>query len=207
MTAAQMKSEFLIRYDALSYGAPGWEDTDIEQFLNIAQMEIVKELFAAKRYDLLTEIWDEFDTIIDSVEYAINIKKAQLPSDLLFYISSKTKLYISNPIVGDAKLYTAVNEEINMFKADQFLPKSLTDYTLFRQPKCYIEAGFLKVIVDSYSDEVLNIYVTYLRIPVNIKITSTAVNCELNESLHKSIVENAVGQALRAIVGSKLKTE
>ena len=87
MTAAQMKSEFLVRYDALSYGAPGWEDTDIEQFLNIAQMQIVRELNTAKRNDLLTEIWDEFDSEIESVQYSANIKKTELPSDLLFYIS------------------------------------------------------------------------------------------------------------------------
>ena len=206
MTAAQMKSEFLIRYDALSYGAPGWEDTDIEQFLNIAQMEIVKELFAAKRYDLLTEIWDEFDATIENVQYSTNIKKTELPSDLLFYISSKSNFYKLG-FNGEDIRYISVNEEIFPKNAEQFLPKNIIDTVLFRTPKCYLEGGFLNIIFDSFTEDVSNIYITYIRIPVNIKITSTAVDCELNESLHKSIVENAVGQALRAIVGSKLKTE
>ena len=206
MTAAQMKSEFLVRYDALSYGAPGWEDIDIEHFLNIAQMEDVRELFAAKRYDLLTEIWDEFDATIENVQYSTNIKKTELPSDLLFYISSKSNFYKLG-FNGEDIRYTSVNEEISPKNAEQFLPKNVIDTVLFRTPKCYLEGGFLNIIFDSFTEDVSNIYITYIRMPVSIKITSTAVDCELNESLHKSIVENAVQQALRAIIGSKLKTE
>ena len=206
MTAAQMKSEFLVRYDALSYGAPGWEDTDIEQFLNIAQMQVVRELFAAKRNDLLTEIWDEFDSEIESVQYSANIKKTELPSDLLFYISSKSSFYKLG-FNGEDIFYTSINEEIFPKNAEQFLPKNVTDTVLFRTPKCYLEGGFLNIIFDSFTEDVSNIYITYIRKPVSIKITTTAVDCELNENLHKLIVENAVQQALIAIAGGKLKTE
>lgn len=206
MTAAQMKSEFLVRYDALSYGAPGWEDTDIEQFLNIAQMEVVRELFAAKRYDLLTEIWDEFDAVIENVQYSTNIKRVALPSDLLFYISSKTYFYKLG-FNGEDIRYTSIAEEIFPKNAEQFLPKNIIDTVLFRTPKCYLEGGFLNVIFDSFTEDVSDIYITYIRKPVSIKITTTAVDCELNESLHKPVVENAVQQALRAIAGGKFKTE
>lgn len=206
MTAAQMKSEFLIRYDALSNGAPAWEDTDIEHFLNIAQLNIVRELVAAKRYDLLLNIWREVSLVIDNVQYSAVIKKAELPLDYLYYISSKS-YYYKLGFNGEDIRYTSVHEEILSTQIEQFLPKNAIDYILFRTPKCYLEGGYLNVIYDSFTEDVSDIYITYIKLPENIKITTTAVNSELDESLHKPIVENAVQEALKAIIGSKLRTE
>jgi len=57
MTAAQFKAYFLAEYDAAtSLSAPGWEDSEITSFLNIAQDSIVTELYKNKDFPKLAEI-------------------------------------------------------------------------------------------------------------------------------------------------------
>lgn len=202
MTATQMKEEFLARYDAAtSLAAPGWEDSEISSFLNIAQQAVTKELYNTGRLDLISEI------ITDSTEFTAGtlvedttMKKSYtinlgLINDYFLYVSSRS-------FVGTGTTGFLYNEMITPQMVNQFLNVG-TNNPFFRVPKAIIADKVLRVIISAIKHATITkVIVTYVKEPVNINIT-TLVDCELNEALHKDIVDAAVTIAIQSVVNTK----
>jgi len=215
MTAAEMKSEFLTRYDAASSAAsPGWEDSEISEFLNIGQFNVVTSLYNSQRLDLLAEIVVERYILSEDISEGMlgNIYKINLPNDCMYYVDCA--LHITKNVSGNFSTFFTAPENITYTQYKQFITTP-DNRTLFRKPKAFVHNESLTVIVDSIS----TIYkedggdvntITYVRFPLNIVIGTSnpsPVNCELNKSLHKLVVEEAVNQAIKAVSLTKVKTQ
>lgn len=210
MTVAEMKSEFLTRYDAASSAAsPGWEDSEILQFLNIGQANIVNTLYTNNRLELLSEIIIEELLPNDAVRNTLiyNVYRLGLPTNTMYYLDCS--LHIYKMVNGELKSFYISPENINYKQYKQFI-STPENRTLFRRPKAFLHNGGLNVILDSTSS-IDNINpgntVTYIKNPANIQLTPTLVNCELNVGLHKLVVEEAVKEALKAVTLTKVKTQ
>jgi hypothetical protein len=211
MTSVEMKSEFLTRYDAASSGvSPGWEDSEISEFLNIGQFNIVNTLYTSQRLDLLAEIVVQEFLIDESFQntFLQNVIRIVFPDALMYYIDCTLKLHKN--VSGDPINFYTSPENITYQQYRQFITTP-ENRTLFRQPKAYIHNGALNIILDSISS--INIKedrsntITYIKNPRNIKIEATAVDCELNVGLHKLVVEEAVNQAIKAVSLTKVKSQ
>ncbi len=210
MTAAEMKSEFLTRYDAASSAAsPGWEDSEISEFLNIGQFNVVNSLYTSQRLDLLSEIIIQEFVPGDAFRNTLinNIYRVGMPTDTMYYIDST--LYVNRNTSGVIRGYYTSPENITYQQYRQFITTP-ENRTLFRQPKAYLHNGGLNIVMDSVStinsDDNINT-ITYIKNPRNIKIEETAVDCELNVGLHKLVVEEAVNQAIKAVSLTKVKSQ
>ncbi len=206
MTALEMKEEFLTRYDAAtSLAAPGWEDSEISKFLNIAQLEIVRELWMNKSFELIYNLVDEDMTSdIYSDNYITVLYKRALPEDFLYYIKSTSVIFLSpNP-----SSFAIENENISKAVSRQFIADA-TNRTIFRNPKAYISgtesSGTLNVIYSSIQ-EPSAISIEYVRKPIEIDIDNST-DTDLNIDLHDLVVNKAVKVALESIMQSKVQQQ
>lgn len=211
MTAAEMKSEFLTRYDAAtSLAAPGWEDSEISNFLNIAQYRLIEELFSDGKYKLLAAIIDTVSgAAIVSADNA-KIWRLDLTAAMpgyMYYLRSRSKLTRTNPTIADAWVPNDPlgNADVRLFLTSEF------NKPWIKYPKAFVEqqdAGNseLCVVVDYYTTEVSNIEFTAVTTPVLINIT-TATPTNLDVSLHESIVNYAVEEAVKSIKVAKVSTQ
>ena len=211
MTALEMKQEFLARYDAAtSLAAPGWENSEISEFLNISQKKLIFEAWVNKRYDLISNIIKETSEIIsptlvtDTLAKNIYTYDLSLITDYLYYIQSQSEYNRTSPTTVSGAQNQIVNEEIDLRQAAQFLT-TVFNKPFFRQPKCFISNSRLKVIADAYSS-IIGLIVTYVKTPIDISIDNTT-NTDVNEALHKDIVESAVLVAIDSIKAAKISNQ
>lgn len=220
MTAAQMKAYFLAEYDAAtSLSAPGWEDSEISTFLNIAQDTIVTELFKNKDLSRLGELINTTTNLSafphpNDIPNGVFINLSSVDTtglaNFFFYVDSRTTVTRTNPVIINEYL---PNELIDRDNAKKFY---LTPYNKLwlKYPKAYIESldsgddtsPRLVILVDAYTNLPLLIEVTYLKKPVRISITGVTTT-DLNESLHQTIVQLAVEQAVKSIKAAKISNQ
>ena len=206
-----MKDEFLTRYDAAtSLAAPGWEDLEISNFLNIGQLRLVKEKFETKDYNPISNLIIStsgaaiaHSTISNC--YYIDLAAAQ--ADYLYYLRSRTQLTRTNPIITDDWVH---NDELtNQMHADNFYV-SIYNKPWFKYPKAYTEVSetidSLNILVDYYVTAVSNIEITAITKPDTIDITTTT-DTNLDLVLHPIIVEYAVEEALKSIKFAKISNQ
>lgn len=204
MTSLEMKEEFLARYDAAtSLAAPGWEDSEISSFLSIAQQSIVKELYNTGRLDLISEIIkdsSEFTAAATTLVEDTTMKKTytvdlNLITDYFLYVSSRS-------FIGTGTTAFIYNEMITPQMVNQFLNAG-TNNPFFRVPKAIIADKKLRVIVSAIKHTgIAAVIITYVKVPDEIDI-ETSANCELNEALHKDVVDTAVTIAIQSVVNTK----
>jgi hypothetical protein len=207
LTAADMKTEFLIGYDRVSNSAaPGYDNSEISLFLNKAQERIIKtryrqlnkyreafEQTEKRRKDFSELIRDAVDgtgtlnTSISSNQNGTlpNGTFFDLPADFMYSITER----IESDIVCD-----------NVNKIIDVSPITHDEYNAnkdnpFKKP--YSEAAWR--IDYSY-------FLRYLKRPVEIDI-DTAVNCELDETVHREIVDVAVEIALETIMDPRFQSK
>lgn len=208
MTALEMKEEFLTRYDAAtSLAAPGWEDSEISKFLNIAQLEIIRELWMNKSFELIYNLVEENMAVAPSIypdSYITVLYKRELPGDFLYYIRSISIIYIgTNP-----SSFTVENENISKAVSRQFIADA-NNRTIFRNPKAYIsgsgDSGTLNVIYSSMQNP-SGIGIEYIKTPDTIDIENE-VGTNLNSDLHDLVVNKAVKLALESVMQSKVQQQ
>ena len=220
MTAAEMKAYFLAEYDAAtSLSAPGWEDSEISTFLNIAQDTIVTELFRNKDLSRLGELINTA-TNLSTFPHPAGVTNGVFTNlssvdnlglvNFFFYVDSRTTITRTNPTMTSQQL---PNELIDRDSAKKFY---LTPYNKLwlKYPKVYIESldsgddifPRLVILVDAYTTLPLLVDVTYLKRPVRISITGVTTT-DLNESLHQTIVQLAVEQAVKSIKVAKISNQ
>lgn len=218
MTTAEMKAYFLSEYDAAtSLSAPGFEDSDISSFLNIAQDNIVTELYKNKEYTKLSELFCTTSNLplfshpnIANGYYliALNLSSDGLV-DFFYYIDSRTKITRTNPTITNEWV---PNDFITRDVANKLF-KTALNKVWFKYPKSFFEMVdngdtvrlMLVVIVDSYTTGTYG-EVTYIKRPIRINIT-TSTKSELNESLHQGIVTLAVQEAVKSIKAAKISNQ
>lgn len=212
MTAAEMKREFLTRYDAASSAAsPGWEDSEISDFLNIGQMNLINSLVQGNRYDLLAEIVHRVNIGSEDilVGYYPGMFYIKLPSDFMYYVDS---MFLITERRGDYLSTYFVNPDNIEFSSHGQYISTPNNRTLFRKPKAFIHNGYLTVITDSTTviakeQGITQNSIVYIRKPASITIGTSPINCELNQGLHSAIVELAVNEAIKAITTTKIKSQ
>lgn len=207
MTALEMKEEFLTRYDAAtSLAAPGWEDSEISKFLNISQLEIVRELWMNKSFELLHGLIDEYeDTPNTASGYSNYLYAIGLPEDFLYYIKSYSLLSIEGTATTP---YLIENENISKAVSRQFIADA-NNRTIFRNPKAYItgvaSSSALYIIISSIHI-IEKTIVEYVRKPIEIDIENET-DTDLNIDLHDLVVDKAVKVALESIMQSKVQQQ
>jgi len=216
MTAAQMKIHFLLLYDKVTnLAAPGYEDSEITEFLNKSQLQFVKSRYnykgnqykegfekTEKRRKDLSELVRNIDLISsdispDQTGVSPNGIFYDLPADFLY--SLREEITTSSDIKCSDKLRITVkpvtHDEYSINVKNPFKKPDITqawrldfsrDVTQGpNNPKKRHE-----IITDS-SYTVSTYHVRYLKEPRNIDITNS-IESELSESVHEEIVDGAV---------------
>lgn len=207
MTVSEMITNFLLEYDRVaSLSAPGVESDEIIRFLEKAQLELVSQLFAAKQYMLIDNLFETATfatgdlTAWNSVTGAksLALDKAPNVTRYLFYVGSYSKtLRTAAPVISSG--VTVQNQEISKEESKYYLPSAF-NMPIFRFPKCFVEGLTLVVIPDGYSS-ISDIYVDYVMQPQPLYPTTLAghvTTCELKELLHDQVVAKAVQLAMTA---------
>lgn len=212
MIAVEMKDEFLTRYDAAtSLAAPGWEDSEISQFLNIAQLRLVREKYLAGDYNPISNliITDSAvaapHTVILTNAYTLNLNTTH--PTFLYYLRSRSKLTRTNPTITDEWIPNdIVGDKTDI---DIFLT-TIYNKPWFKYPKAFTEVddgeSVLTVLVDAYVSDVSEIELTAIIEPTMIDITTTT-DTNLDLVLHPIIVGYAVEEALNSIKFAKISNQ
>jgi len=203
MTVQELKNEFLTRYDAAtSLAAPGWEDSEISTFLNIAQIRLVTELFNAGNLPLLSNlIHTNSDTAVamPDVSNGCIADINNIHPTFLFYVGSRTKITRTNPVFTSTFIPNELLTDQRF--AWKFYHNPFNKLWL-KYPKCYIDySGSQKsivVLVDYYTDTPTEIELTAVIKPTDIDI-DTNINTNMDLVTHPTIVEYAVEEALKSI--------
>ena len=221
MTAAEFKAYFLAEYDAAtSLSAPGWEDSEISSFLNIAQDSIVTELFKLKDLSKLAELvttsyfgnTETHPSISNGLW--LNLTDISLKNEYFYYLNGKAVITRTNPIITSEWLPLEFVDRVNAHKFFQ----SSFNKPWFKFPKIFIDTfdsldqntGIdtrFVILVDGYTTKsIANVEVTFLKKPNRISITDNTTT-NLNESLHQTIVLLAVEQAVKSIKVAKISNQ
>jgi len=231
LTAADMKTEFLIGYDRVSSSAaPGYDNDEISLFLNKAQERIIKtryrqlnkyreafEQTEKRRKDFSELIRDAVDgagtlnTSISVNQNGIlpNGKFFDLPADFMYSISER----IESDIVCDAvnkviDVSPITHDEYNANKDNPFKKPYNGAAWRIDYSQEVVGSGQRKrheIITDgTYAP--LKYFLRYLKRPVEIDIDN-AVNCELDETVHREIVDVAVEIALETIMDPRFQSK
>lgn len=216
MTAAEMKQSFLTQYDAASsFAAPGWEDSEISTFLNLAQDKFVEQQYLTRQLEFISSIVTSqpnialtaHPTILNANYFILGTSV----TNYLYYIDCRLKLTRTNTDTLGETISPAEYircEPIGRMNAYKFSWTTLNK-VWFKYPKVYLEniydagekGNCVVILYDAYSTPV-SAELTYVRYPVRIDITTNTA-CELNLAAHKTVVEMAVQEAITAVKVAK----
>jgi hypothetical protein len=193
MTPAELLYNFKIGFDVISSGAaPGFTDGEIYSLLNRGQDYLILDLYKQKELKLLQSLIKESTT---TLTLASNIYSGSLPLDYwLLYNVSTTVTRTSLTSTGFIPTHTNVSgvvldcDIVDPKEALQFLPSSFNSLRIWKNPKVYLETNNINIIVDDYTTITDN-KVIYIKKRLDI---SGAQTCELQESLHRLVVDKAI---------------
>lgn len=210
MTYSEMKTRFLIGYDAITnFTAPGYTDSEISGFLNQGMDLIVDELFAQNDLVNLAELLVRNSSTLSTCsreEYGAHAYEQNV--GLLgyrWYVNSKLQLSRSEP-------FTVVSEWVPC----ELIPKPLIDkyvQTAFNKPiivypKVVHDVDTMLVFVDCYTTPTgdNDFQLTYIKTPDRIDVTQ-AGTIELHTRLHQKIVDKAIQLAMKATEAARADAE
>ena len=207
-----MRDEFLTRYDAAtSLAAPGWEESEISNFLNIAQLRLVTELYNTGNFGLLSNliVTDSGAGVLSSeIANAYTLDILSVHPEFLYYMGSRTQLTRTNPTVDSLTYFP--NERLTDQRFAWKFHVTPFNKVWLKYPKCYTDfledQSSLVVLVDYYTASVGDIEVTAVVQPIMIDI-STPTNTNMDLATHPTIVEYAVEEALKSIKIAKLSNQ
>ena len=193
MTALEMQRLFETKLYSIS---PVFNDTEkidtdtIFRYINTYQNDLVRTLYQEGNTDLLKKIVvdssnitpTENTSVSNSVYYTFS--NVSTPN-FLYYLRSRSKYNRTLPKEVTSVKYV-YNEEIKKEDLDQFITSAFNK-PFFRIPKSFISNNTLNIISDAYTT-ITGVIVTYIRKPIEIGDN----DCELDESLHTSIVDGAL---------------
>ena len=205
MTGQEMKEAFLLQYDINGSAAvAGFLDEEIYDFLNKAQMDIIKKVYteggAEAIQDVIDNQYGELEQITgypNANAYRLVVGTEHIPDDFLFYVSSRT--YLTRSKYPELSTATWVeNDIIELKEVNKFVPGGSNEM-LFYNPVSFISSDNVSVIIDSYTNieddaNNYNFIMSYVRKPY--APISDTYDAELNEKWHQEIVDLAVRNAM-----------
>lgn len=229
MTSQEMIDAFLLQYDLNGSGAvAGFTNEEILEFLNKAQLDIVKKGFIASGPELFQTLIDNFKMYMTEASSYLEFANAWVstasdapeyfkwPTNYLFYISSRSKIVRSNFPLTQGTGEWVVNKLIQKKDSDALI-MSENDAVKFYIPKVFVYLDTLTIIVDSFSQffgiaPVTNAMMSYLRKPVDMKLETTPgaddeVDSELDIKWHQEIVDSALVAAMLVVNDVRIRTK
>lgn len=193
MDGATMLSEFRLGFDVIaSNAAPGFTDTEIYSLLNRGQDYIILDLYKQRNFELLQSLIKEGAIAFSSSsEYRYGV----LPIDYWLYITLSV-IAIRTAATSTGFIPSFVDNSgsrvdcdlIDPKEALQFLASPFNRYRIWKNPKAYLEGNYIRVIMDNFSTTSSG-NLTYIKKRASI---SNSVSCELQESLHRLVVDKAI---------------
>lgn len=208
MTTQEMIDSFLLQYDLNGSGAvAGFTDGEIIEFLNKAQLDIVKKGFSESGPELFPVLIENTGLILAPADPALQMPNtfitglAGFPTDFLFYIGSSTNLIRSKfPVItpGDWVSNRRIEaSELFRYRANQsdmvifYNPVVLLAYT-DRGIGIMVTTDFYTTVLGNYQDEE-NCVLLYLREPISIE---AGISSEIEDRWHQEIVDGALFNAM-----------
>jgi hypothetical protein len=197
MTGAQQISEFKIGFDVISSNAaPGFTDSEIYSLLNRGQDYIILDLYKQKNWDLLgTLIYEDGNTPISQ---GLSVYTISNFNNYWLYVSSYSIVhrlplpstgFMTSLGVTDVSYRKFTNDFISVEEKEKYLTSPFNLNRIFKNPKFFIANNEYNVILDDYTNAISFIMVRYIRKRLDI---SSSQSCELQESLHRLVVDKAI---------------
>lgn len=237
MTNAEFKNEFLIHYNAIAtQSAPGLDDFEISVFLTKAQLEIVKNFYnplgnkykdgfensEKRRVDLRELIVNHLSTteINDPHKIGPDSQFYTIPNNIFVIIFESAKVSTNDCLNGKyIDVYPKTHDEYNLQIVNPF-KKPDADH-VWRIDYSKINGSKVVELISPYN--IVEYKIRYIKYPSPIILTdlatafpnegltidgiSAATPCELNEEIHREIIDRAVELALRDYKPSNLETK
>jgi hypothetical protein len=216
MTAAEMKQNFLVLYDKVTnFAAPGYEDSEIQLFLNKAQLQYVKRKYNYKgnvykegfeetekrRKDLSELVYNaeltNSDISASQVGVSPNGVFYDLPNNLLYTLREEVTISSSDTCIDGNRIAVkpithdeyAINIKNPFKKPDNNLVWRLD----FSRETASSNSAQRHELVYGNSYTISTYHLRYLKEPRDIVIDTVApIDSELDESTHPEIVDIAV---------------
>jgi len=219
MTAAEMHTAVKLGLDKTSsLDIPAYESEEIDLWLNIAQDRFIKQRMSdfehgSKRISDLRQLVTTEETAIDPFTAVTKYPNttsidldAKLNETFMYYISSRSKVTRTNPVITADYVDNVMIEHINI---DKFTSTGFNS-PRFKNPVCWIEDDYIYIMHDDltteYEDAAWKFIITFIREPDVIKEPATTVPCELDDSTHQEIVDIAVNLMIENIESPRFWT-
>jgi len=202
MTTQEMIDAFELDYDLNGSGAvAGFENDEILSFLNKAQKKITEDVFLRLGPNQLYSLIESSDLQLagydaeDSNEYI-----GTLPSDFLYYVSSKVIVTRSSaPILATATWVDC--EIIDLNNSDNFVSSNMNNAIIIN-PFIFVIDNEFRIIKDddttigvNVSTSAYSVKLKYIRLPLDMVIGGQA--SELSLKWHQDVVDLAVLNAMK----------
>jgi hypothetical protein len=224
MTAAQMKTRFLILYDKITnLAAPGYEDSEITELFNKAQLQFVKTRYNYKGNQYGEGFEETEKRRKDLAELVRNVNLTtlnqsadqngvtpfgvfyDLPSEFLYTLREEITISSTDTCVnGDRILVKPItHDEYSINVKNPFSKPDATqawrlDFSRDLSQGPTNDKQRHEVITDGTYTVTLY-HVRYLKVPSDILISDDpnipSVDCELNPTVHEELVDAAVRMA------------
>ncbi len=221
MTTVEMHIEFKVFLDKIeSLQYDEFLSEEIDLILNRSMDILVENLYKAKAFDQLQELLqldtsatlstfynvDPF-TIVDMGRKAYYYTPTFYTGSPIYLYPANARVYVTRtafPVVAEPEYKTC--DRISMEMVEKFVV-DLYNKPVFKNPKSLFFNDKFIVLLDYYTS--LNassdtLQHSYYRKPV--RMVNGSVNCELNDNLHRKIVDIAINLALEEIESPRLET-
>lgn len=237
MTNAELKNEFLIHYNAIATNSsPGLDDYEISVFLTKAQLELVKNYYnplgnkykdgfegSEKRRSDLKELLVSYastDKITNTVGISATSQFFKIPNNVFLIVHELAKASTTDCLNGQyVDIYPKTHDEFNIQYKNPF--KRPDNDHVWRIDYSKLENSKVVELISTFNiSEYKFRYIKYPKpiILVNLSTafpgeglsidnTTSETQCELNEEIHREIIDRAVELALRDYKPSNLETK
>lgn len=210
MTYAELKTRFLVGYDAITnFAAPGYTDAEISGFLNQAMDLIVDDLYAARDIANLAEILEKQTFAIQPCTLEDYGTSAYEPtasiSDFRWHVNSRAKLSRTEPFYIGSEWVEC--ELIQKTEADKYVQTSFNK-PIITYPKVIRQDSTFIILIDSYTsiNATTGFQLIYIKTPDRIDVAAAGTP-ELHVKLHQKIVDKAVQLAMKAVDAQRAEAE
>lgn len=236
MTVQEFKNEFNIHYNSIAtQSAPSIDDYELSVFLTKAQLEIVKNYYTKegnkykkgfenteKRRVDLKELIKTFTSnlIINSnINLSQNSKFFKIPDDVFLIVYESANIELNNCGIVSTYVDPITHDDYNIQNSNPF--KKPNKNKTWRLSVSKINNDNVVELINPF--KIVNYTLRYIKYPKpiiisnldntfpgeNLKIDniSTLSECELNQSIHREILDRAVEIALRDYKPSNLESK
>lgn len=194
-------------YSATSVSSMGWEDEEICEFLNTAQLLLVEESIAMGNFEIISNL-------IETEE--VNIGGGDVTNTLLKYKLDKTPLFI----IGGTIKHEKKDNVTRLGALDKVQHSDVSYLTsnimVFRNPKLIIQdnspSNNIEILVDSLTEQIIEVNLRYVIPPVKFDVDAAEQNPDdgvtnLNKLLHTRLVAMAVEIAAKTMLTQQQSTQ